>query len=239
MGGNVGDVRQTFDAALLQLERDFPAKVGARSGLYQTIPVGTQSTDLYLNAVCEVVTRLSPHELLVALHQIETQLGRVRGERWGSRPIDLDLLSYSDLVIHDPDLIVPHPGIVYRRFVLEPLVDAHPQWLHPEIHISATELVSRLRKRPLEIQLADFPANEADAIKLAITSKYPDVKLSQADLATQDMICLRLDLQTTTNRPATDKRSVVDLSRIPGSTLERVESVLTAIFDAPRRIADW
>ena len=239
MGGNVGNVRQTFDTALLQLERDFPAKVGTRSGLYQTVPVGTQSTNLYLNAVCEVITRLSPQELLGALHDVENQLGRVRDLRWGARSIDLDLLSYSDLVIHDPALIVPHPGIVYRRFVLDPLVDAYPQWLHPEIQVPATELVSRLRKRPLEIHLADFPENEADAIKRAIISKYPDANLSQADLATQDTLCLQLDLRTTTDRPATDKKSVVDLSHIPGSTLERVVSVLTAIFDAPRRIADW
>ena len=238
MGGNVGDVRQTFDTALLQLERDFPANIVTRSGIYQTIPVGNQSTTVYLNAVCEVITSLLPQEFLGALHQVENQLGRVRDVRWGARPIDLDLLSYSDQVIHAADLIVPHHGIIYRRFVLDPLAEADPHWLHPELQVSAAELIARLQKRPLEIHLTDFPADETEAIKLAITIQFPEVKVSRSPLA-MHTLCLRLNPKTMANDPTADKMSVVDLSRIPGTTLERVESVLTAIFDTPNRIAGW
>ncbi|PKM10090.1 MAG: 2-amino-4-hydroxy-6-hydroxymethyldihydropteridine diphosphokinase [Gammaproteobacteria bacterium HGW-Gammaproteobacteria-3] len=99
----------------------------AFSSLYSSPPMGPQDQPDYVNAVMAVTTRLEPAELLRCLQRIEREQGRVRKEqRWGARTLDLDLLLYADRQLEEPDLIVPHPGLVERAFVLYPLSEIAP-----------------------------------------------------------------------------------------------------------------
>src|SRR5262245_1951778 len=95
------------------------------SRLYETDPVGPPQPD-YLNAVIDVRTRLDPHALLDRVLAVEHELGRVRGERWGPRTIDVDVLTYDALELDDPRLTVPHPRMHERGFVLIPLLELEP-----------------------------------------------------------------------------------------------------------------
>jgi 2-amino-4-hydroxy-6-hydroxymethyldihydropteridine diphosphokinase len=104
----------------------------AFSGLYRSLPMGPQDQPDYVNAVMCVATSLPPMDLLRRLQSIENAQGRVRkGERWGARTLDLDLLIYGDRKIEMPDLTVPHVGIAERSFVLRPLYELAPQLVVP------------------------------------------------------------------------------------------------------------
>jgi len=96
------------------------------SRLYESAPVGPQDQPWFANAVVELRTSFSPREILGAAKRTESEMGREKGERWGPRLIDIDLLLYGDEEIREVDLVVPHPELMNRRFVLVPLVDLLP-----------------------------------------------------------------------------------------------------------------
>lgn len=123
LGGNLGEVRATFESAIGLLERH--ARVVARSHLYRSDAMGPPQP-AYLNAAVLVDTPLSPHSLLDALYAIERAHGRVRRERWGPRTLDLDILVIEGVAIEDERLTVPHPGLLERNFALAPLADVWP-----------------------------------------------------------------------------------------------------------------
>lgn len=103
------------------------------SSLYRNPPMGPVEQPDYVNAVAIVLTRLSPRELFTRLQELELAQGRVRepGKRWGPRPIDLDILTYGSRVVDESDLVIPHPGISERNFVLLPLLEICPDLLIP------------------------------------------------------------------------------------------------------------
>jgi 2-amino-4-hydroxy-6-hydroxymethyldihydropteridine diphosphokinase len=101
-------------------------RVERSSRVYETDPVGGPAQPEYLNAVVEVQTTLSPHDLLAACMDVEQRMGRVRAERWGPRIIDVDVLTYDEEDIDEPDLVVPHPRMNERAFVLVPLLELDP-----------------------------------------------------------------------------------------------------------------
>jgi 2-amino-4-hydroxy-6-hydroxymethyldihydropteridine diphosphokinase len=102
------------------------------SGLYHSLPMGPKDQPDYVNAVMAIATGLLPMDLLRSLQAIENNQGRIRkGERWGARTLDLDILIYGDLIIDQPDLTVPHPGLAERSFVLYPLFEIAPLLLVP------------------------------------------------------------------------------------------------------------
>ena len=119
------------------------------SPIYETRPVGPAGPDTFLNAVFELSLRLSPMQLLRRMQEIETTLGRP-SPRSGPRPIDLDLLFYDDLILQNEVLIVPHPRLSKRAFVLQPLTDLAPGTCHPESGLSVGELLALL-PQPNEI----------------------------------------------------------------------------------------
>jgi 2-amino-4-hydroxy-6-hydroxymethyldihydropteridine diphosphokinase len=125
LGGNVGDVRATFDRAIAALCDGAVTQLTARSSDYRTPPWGVTAQPPFINAVIAVLTMLSPHGLLDRAMACEQMLGRRRNEeqRWGPRPIDLDLLAYDDLELNDATLILPHPQLFARPFVLVPLAE--------------------------------------------------------------------------------------------------------------------
>lgn len=128
LGGNVGDVRATFARAINALCDGTNVRLIARSSDYRTPPWGVTDQAPFVNAVIAVTTVLTPHDLLKRAQDTERALGRERSRerRWGPRAIDLDLLTYDDLVLIDRDLILPHPHLLERAFVLVPLVEIAP-----------------------------------------------------------------------------------------------------------------
>jgi 2-amino-4-hydroxy-6-hydroxymethyldihydropteridine diphosphokinase len=131
LGGNLGDVRATFEQAIGMLCDGVEVRLVARSSDYRTPPWGVTEQPPFINAVIAVATSLSPRELLNRLQACERALGRDRGgeQRWGPRPIDLDLLTYDDMTLHEPDLTLPHPRLFERAFVLVPLAEIGPDRL--------------------------------------------------------------------------------------------------------------
>ncbi len=129
LGGNVGDVRSTFRRAIVLFCDGTAVRLTARSSDYRTPPWGVTDQPPFVNAVVGMTTSLSPHELLARAEQCERALrrDRTRERRWGARSIDIDLLAYDDLVLNDPDLILPHPHLFERAFVLVPLAEIAPE----------------------------------------------------------------------------------------------------------------
>jgi len=151
IGGNQGDVQETIDTALQQLDCEPDIAVTNISRVYQTVPMGAQAGDGFLNAACEITFERTPVELLDVLQEIEQRLNRVRTIRWGPRPIDLDIIGIEDQLIHTERLIVPHPACWYRRFVLDPSYDIAPDWTHPQLENTVADLLRQIQERPLAI----------------------------------------------------------------------------------------
>jgi len=145
-GGNVGRPDLAFARALAGLEARPGVRVVAVSSLWRSAPWGRTDQPDFLNGAALVESSGSARELLAALHEEERRAGRVRAEKWGPRPLDLDLLAAGDLVSDDPGLTLPHPGIAERSFVLEPLAEIAPGWRHPRTGASAREMLRRLRR---------------------------------------------------------------------------------------------
>ena len=145
LGCNLGDRRVNLDAAVSALNRRAGVRVVRVSSYVETQPVGGPPGQRpYLNAAAELDTTLSPDALLDAMQEIESDLGRVRAQRWGPRTIDLDLLLFGDRVIQSERLTVPHPRMHERRFVLAPLAEIAPQAVHPTSGKTIAELLAEL-----------------------------------------------------------------------------------------------
>jgi 2-amino-4-hydroxy-6-hydroxymethyldihydropteridine diphosphokinase len=145
LGANVGDRGENIRAALTKLGGSEGVTVVRVSSLIENPAVGGPAdSPAFLNGAVEVLTSLSAGALLARLLEIERSIGRVRRERWGPRPIDLDLLLYGDQVIDAPGLAVPHPLMHQRRFVLEPLAQIAPEVVHPLLKRSIGELLGDL-----------------------------------------------------------------------------------------------
>jgi 2-amino-4-hydroxy-6-hydroxymethyldihydropteridine diphosphokinase len=125
LGGNVGDVRETFDHALKMLCDGGPVRMIARSSDYATPPWGVEDQPPFVNRCALVETTLTPHALLARAHDVERAFGRDRTKehRWGPRTLDIDLIAYDDVAVNDADLTLPHPRLFERAFVLVPLND--------------------------------------------------------------------------------------------------------------------
>lgn len=123
LGSNLGDRVAYLKAAVAALRASPGVEVARTSSIYETDPVGVEDQPMFLNAVAELRSDLAPGDLLGRLKQIEVEVGRMPGEHWGPREIDLDLLLYGDEMIDDGDLEVPHPEMGHRSFVLVPLLE--------------------------------------------------------------------------------------------------------------------
>jgi len=140
LGSNLGDRGAALQSALDLLGDD----VVAASSLRETDPVGYLDQPRFLNAAAALETGLEPRALLDRLLEVERELGRTRdGPRFGPRTIDLDLLLYADRVIDEPGLVVPHPRLAERRFVLEPLAELDPDLVVPGLG-RVSDLLARL-----------------------------------------------------------------------------------------------
>ena len=145
LGSNVGDRERHLADAVESL-----AGVVAVSPVYETDPVGGPAQDPFLNLVVELATSLTPRQLLGVAHRLESAAGRVRAERWGPRTLDVDVLLVGDLCVDEPDLVVPHPRMWQRRFVLAPLADLAPELVPDDLLAVSEGRVSVLG--PLELR---------------------------------------------------------------------------------------
>jgi 2-amino-4-hydroxy-6-hydroxymethyldihydropteridine diphosphokinase len=148
IGGNLesalfGPPRETLSAALATLEAGGVA-IRARSGWYRSEPVPRSSQPWFVNAVASLATGLGAGELLAALQALEARFGRIRGERNAARVLDLDLLDYRGEVTATPSLVLPHPRLHQRRFVLAPLAEIAPNWRHPVLRLTVEKLLAQL-----------------------------------------------------------------------------------------------
>jgi 2-amino-4-hydroxy-6-hydroxymethyldihydropteridine diphosphokinase len=125
LGGNIGDVRDTFRNALAMLGEAPDTRMIRRSPSYLTPPWGIENQPPFVNCCAAFETTLSPRELLARVQSVERAFGRDRTkeQRWGPRTLDIDIIAYDDVTVNDPDLTLPHPRLFQRAFVLVPLAD--------------------------------------------------------------------------------------------------------------------
>jgi len=143
LGSNIGDRLGTIRQAVMLLE-ERSLRISASSDVFETPPWGMENQPRFLNACVLAETDILPRALLELLLNIESDLGRIRRYKWGPREIDLDLLFYDDQVFNESGLVLPHPQMHRRAFVLVPLVQIAPDWRHPVLGKSIRELAGSL-----------------------------------------------------------------------------------------------
>ncbi len=147
LGSNLGEKRQYLEGAVAFLRRQTGIQVEQVSDFLVTKPYGVLEQDDFLNGCLRLKTLLPPRELLAVLQEGERQAKRERKQRWGPRTLDLDLLFYDDLTLWEPDLVIPHPEIAKRAFVLEPMAQLAPYLVHPLTGQTILQMLERLREQ--------------------------------------------------------------------------------------------
>ena len=142
LGSNMGDRQENLERALDFLSQRL--RIQKVSSIYDTEPVGDVNQPRFLNMVCQVYTSLTPMALLTLGKGVEGKMGRVSGKANTPRPIDIDILFYGDQIIETPELVIPHPRLVERAFVLIPLAQIAPDLVHPVSGKTIKELLERL-----------------------------------------------------------------------------------------------
>ena len=147
LGSNLNNPETQVQQAFQKLREDPNISILKSSSLIQTKPVGNINQPDFYNQVIEVETSYSSDELLQKALNLENQMGRVRSEHWGPRIIDIDILLYEDEIKHTQDLILPHPEMTKRKFVLELLCSIAPDLIHPVLHKSIANLLKAIEKK--------------------------------------------------------------------------------------------
>ncbi|MGN1160503.1 MAG: 2-amino-4-hydroxy-6-hydroxymethyldihydropteridine diphosphokinase [Lachnospiraceae bacterium] len=147
LGSNLGDSEKLLTEAVAKLRGVEQIRMKQVSSFIKTAPYGGVEQPDFLNGAVCIETLLPPHELLDLLHVIEREAGRERKVHWGPRTLDLDILFYDDVILYEPDLMIPHIDLENRTFVLLPMCELNPLWKHPVSGKSMKELLNELQKR--------------------------------------------------------------------------------------------
>jgi GTP cyclohydrolase-4 len=251
LGANLGDRRHNLVEALQSIRA--LARIEKISSCYETKPVGYLDQPNFLNMVCQITSNnLSPFELLSALKQIEKQMGRQKGFRNAPRPIDLDILFYDDLVLESPELTIPHPRLPERAFVLTPLAEIAPDFIHPTLKLSATELLQRVDRsgvallpRGLQVQLTkdvqkSRPETHVSLSRVGVTDIHRIIRITRS--GQENLFYAQIDLFADLDP---DKMGI-HMSRFSdvleetadGITLEKYPNIETLAGRIARQIVD-
>ena len=169
LGSNLGDRKSHLQRALTDITQLSNLEVVGLSRIYETAPVGgPDNQGAYLNAALLAYTSRTPQDLLRALHDIEARHERERTIRWGPRTLDLDLLCYGATISSEPDLLLPHPRMHQRRFVMVPVCDVAPDYHHPVLKQTMKEILNSLPIETGDLQ-AISEQWEYDSIRSADT----------------------------------------------------------------------
>ncbi len=151
LGANIGKPDRQLQEARLEIEERI-GKITHASKIYESEAWGVEDQPIFLNQVISIETPFSANKVLQTILQIELVLGRIRGQRWGSRVIDIDILYYNQEIIHTEDLQVPHPYIQERNFTLIPLTEIAPTYIHPIFKKTNQELLEESTD-PLKVNI--------------------------------------------------------------------------------------
>ncbi len=154
LGSNIGD-RLDYLRTAEKLIQEADIKVLDESSIYETEPWGEKDQSWFLNIVLQVETTIPPKELLKKCLSIEQTMGRERKGKWKERTIDIDILYYNDLILNDPELVLPHPAIQDRRFTLIPLDELCPREIHPLLNETQQELLAKCQDQ-LDCRLTEL-----------------------------------------------------------------------------------
>ena len=156
IGGNIGNKQNNFENVYQIIENEL-GRIKIASSIYETPPWGFQSEDTFWNSVIKIETSKSPEELLSKIHLIEVKFGRKRGnEKYSSREMDIDILYFDDIFIETETLIIPHPRIQQRKFVLVPLNEIAPNLQHPLLRFTTIEMLENCMDESVILKVGDF-----------------------------------------------------------------------------------
>ncbi|HEX4131779.1 MAG TPA: 2-amino-4-hydroxy-6-hydroxymethyldihydropteridine diphosphokinase [Pirellulales bacterium] len=232
LGSNLGDRAATLDRAAAALAAEPEIAVVSRSGWHETAPVGGPlGQGAFLNGTVVVETTLEPESLLDRLQQIETRLGRQRGERWAARTLDLDLLLYDDRIVDSPRLTVPHPRMAFRRFVLAPAAEVAGTWRHPRLGWKIDELLAHVRTAKSRVALVG-PSELCRRVAEAVAGSYGRVAGSPVEFVTA--AAGRPDLLVTINTawPGSSGRAPCPVLQLKGDNLSALRDEIVAAVAA-------
>ncbi|MEK7268617.1 MAG: 2-amino-4-hydroxy-6-hydroxymethyldihydropteridine diphosphokinase [Nitrospirota bacterium] len=174
-GSNLGDRLDFCDRAVALLSLMPATQVAAVSSLYETEPVanaGSPGSGWFLNGVVRLETDVTPESLLEVCREVERALGRNEERRDGPRTLDLDILFYGDRVLNEASLVIPHPRLHLRRFVLTPMVELDPAWRHPVLDRTVKDLLDHLAD-PAQVRRIDPAPSSRYGSRPACSSRAP------------------------------------------------------------------
>jgi len=144
IGSNLGKREENCRKAIDAVSEIQCARLLSKSSLYETEPLGVKDQPWFINCVVSIDTSLTPEELLKELHKIEKKMGRTSDRKWMPRIIDLDILFFNDQFVDSSQLVIPHPEAHRRRFVLQPLLEIAPDFVHPVLKKKCSVLLKAL-----------------------------------------------------------------------------------------------
>ena len=249
LGANLGDRAATLRAARDRLVHHAATSKWQSSSLYATAPIGGPSGQQgFYNAALSLQTTLSANELLEHLLTIETELGRVRGERWAARTLDLDLLLYNTQTIESDRLTVPHPRMAFRPFVLAPAAEIAADMLHSPTAQTVGQLLARLDRHPIHLAVAsveeESAAHVVNMAQQLLEATGTEVRLTSGVPVAGENPMLLIHLTDEANNDAIALANLtIPILRVPAHPAElavtEIVAAVGAITDRPQRLATW
>lgn len=211
-GGNSPDTPKLFQRAVRQLD-DQGIRCIEMASVIQSKPMGAQAGTGFQNTAGRFSTDLLAIDLLSVIHQVEANLGRQRTLHWGPRSVDIDLIFYGNNVIDTPELVVPHPCAWYRSFVISPLAEICPKWIHPTLNESVGQLQEDLLQRPLKIAITCHKIDlSADALVQAAWSEQDRSQLRLGESFDPNCFCeimLQSDSESGRTQPRLESERLI------------------------------